>query len=281
MPMPRRGPYTKHSPSVIEAAVAEVLKREGPDSSKSLNSIARDHGIPKQTLSRHVQAAKADRPIADRAGRSTKLPRKVEKALIKWLLEQNELHICPSLGKVASKVQLLAALYKKRFKGKGQGGVINWARPSIRWVRAFMHRNGFSYRKPAPYSAAKQRAACSLPVIASFMQQYAAHLQQPFGNTAQKWGDRPDRIFNADETGFQRISRFSKGIAATGQKFAYRIGSEDKESITVFACANALGAHDTRRCCMHAKNSRGLAMALPMSITVSCCQPKSFCHVKT
>lgn len=239
MPVPCKRKQAKHDPKVIAAAVAEVLQQSGAEAAKSLNEIARSRGIAKQTLSRHVQAARAGKVIGAHGGQGRKLRRSVEKALAHWIAAQNKLHISPTLPKIISKAHQLAALQSRH--GQDSAGAAT-ARFTEQWAKRFMRRNGLTFRKPAPVSAAKQRAAASRPAVENFLQQWSAMLQSPFGSTDQTWADNLRRIYNADETGIQRIAKFCKGVALKGQKHAFRVASENKES-TVFAMANITGAH--------------------------------------
>ncbi|GFR89774.1 tigger transposable element-derived protein 6-like protein [Elysia marginata] len=53
----------------------------------------------------------------------------------------------------------------------------------------------------------------------------------------------PDRIFNADETGFAFAPVSKRVIAPTGMKHVYNICNNTKTQITVLACASAAGEY--------------------------------------
>lgn len=165
----------------VFTAVDEVLSQEGAAVPKSLRSIALKHRISRSALSRRVTARKAGTCIAARAGRQPKLGKFAEDLLKAWIIRENDLHISPTLDKVASKAAQLAGLQDLCFDNAGE----NRRRPTRKWVRRFMQRHNLSFRKPVPYSSAKQKAATNRPAITGFMQQLKGLLQQQCGSTGR------------------------------------------------------------------------------------------------
>ncbi|KAK3792635.1 hypothetical protein RRG08_023110 [Elysia crispata] len=53
--------------------------------------------------------------------------------------------------------------------------------------------------------------------------------------------DSPDRLYNADETGFSLCPKSKKMIAEKGSKHVYNLSSNTKNSVTVVACCSATG----------------------------------------
>ncbi|KAJ9524945.1 hypothetical protein QJQ45_005839 [Haematococcus lacustris] len=115
------------------------------------------------------------------------------------------------------------------------------ATPSRKWFSAFMSRHGLSLRKASPQTKARRAAAESQEALSNWYDNQLMPALQKRCNSRQTYKERPDRVFNADETGFQPYSN-ERVLAETGAKHVYQAAAANlKHSITCVAWGSADG----------------------------------------
>ena len=235
-PMPSR--YLRKKPLVPLESIGRAIQQLdqlGPTA--NLSEVAREHSVNRSTLRDRYSAHSKGLTVRDRPGAPTLLASPFESRLAHWTRESNNARLCPTVACFQYKAKNLAALEGKQFNGDS-GGL-----PSDAWCRDFCKRHHLSLRKPAPVSIAKLAAAADLPLILEFYEDWEAAVRRPFDDkTGATYLQHPERIFNCDETGYQRQHKHVRGMAEKGTKQAVRLGEPDnKESVTVLAFGSATG----------------------------------------
>ncbi|CAH0723926.1 unnamed protein product, partial [Brenthis ino] len=103
------------------------------------------------------------------------------------------------------------------------------------WLVGYKERYGLSLRTPENLSSG--RAICSNPtILADFYENLETIL------LTHDLVDRPDKIWNGDETGLMYVNKPTKIVTKMGKKYVYnRKYAEKGTTSTVLACINAAG----------------------------------------
>ena len=181
----------------------------------SVRKAAEEHGIPKSTLWDHVSG----RVISGaHSGPSCYLSTEEEAELERFLLG------AASIGYPRSRLEVMAIVGNKLGKPVTSG-----------WWESFCRRHPrITLHAGAPLS--KARAIASDPC---YIMEYFDVLEQTLKNNELL--DKPQLIFNMDETGVPLSPKGQKGVHEVGSKNPITITSGDKTQITVVACVSAAG----------------------------------------
>ena len=214
-PVPKH-PYTQAT--LIEAIRAVQEKK------LSLNKASQVFGIPYATLRDKVRGR---RPI--NAQPRTLLQAAEEERLLSWLKETAR----QGFGQTKSDIKdTVKAILDAR------GAITNSPdnRPSKQWVADFFKRHP-DLSERTPLALGKERALVTPSGLAAWFQEMKHYLD----TTSPHLLDSPDRLYNADETGFSLCPKSKKVIAEKCSKHMYNLSSNTKNSVTVVACCSATG----------------------------------------
>lgn len=241
----RKTPLDPGRQGRLEDAVAEVKERLGKRQQACWGSTAKKYNVSVSSLRYQVQGDRSrDLPppvTVKPPGAPLKLGPELEKKLMEWVLGMCEVNLTPTMLKLR---YTMAAVAKKRgieFLYK-DGSTL----PTVEFCMEFIKRNGLTYRKVAGISSSRQEAEGNLKRLENWIVVMQEVLGQPCviskkGKTLATYAQRPDRIGNADETGWQRQTAMEKGVMEKGTKASYRPVSESKESLTQFCWGTAEG----------------------------------------
>jgi hypothetical protein len=105
------------------------------------------------------------------------------------------------------------------------------------WFTAFSKRNNLSLRRSEGLSRARAAGATKLVV-----QKFYDSLEELMDSLSLN--DRPETIYNMDETGMPLNNRPPRVVAARGSREVNSLTSAERgENVTVVACCNATGAY--------------------------------------
>ncbi|XP_053408066.1 LOW QUALITY PROTEIN: uncharacterized protein LOC128559734 [Mercenaria mercenaria] len=111
--------------------------------------------------------------------------------------------------------------------------------PGYKWYRGFMERNKHTVEKRTETPLESSRAKVTPYVIDEWFHKYRMFISD------NELLDKPERIYNADETGFTMGSKSGKVIGPSKSVHAGPVphvsGGKSKERVTVMYCANAAG----------------------------------------
>ena len=187
---------------------------------QAVRRVALNYGIPKSTL--HDRISGKVTPGA-KSGPPAYLSPEEEDELVSFLND------CSSMCYARSKKQTIA-LVQRVVESKGLN-----VKVSDGWWKLFMKRHGtLTLRTAEPLSYA--RAVCSQPEI---LNHYYELLHQTL--IEHDLADKPNQIFNLDESGMPLDPCPPKVITQKGVKHSASITTGDKAQITTLACCSAAG----------------------------------------
>ncbi|XP_045116819.1 MFS-type transporter clz9-like [Portunus trituberculatus] len=110
--------------------------------------------------------------------------------------------------------------------------------PGKDWMRAFFKRHP-EIRERIGQPLGRERAIVTKDALGEWFQQMKHYLDtiDPTLLTS------PDRIFNADESGFNICPKTKKIISMTGAKHVYSVTSGKRQQVTMLACSSAMGQY--------------------------------------
>ena len=111
-------------------------------------------------------------------------------------------------------------------------------RPGKDWIQAFFRRHAqLSERRPQ--ALWKELAVVTRESLEAWFNEMKAYIDLQNPSLLMS----PDRIFNADESGFSVCPKTKKVISETGAKHVYAITSGSRQQVTALACISANGRH--------------------------------------
>lgn len=242
-------------------AVRQLMAARG-DSAEPFKwaPVAAQYRVSKEALRKRWKTAKStgdtDSPgklarqqSTVKAGVPTLLNAATELKLKEWVHESARVGMTASKDQLRVKGKLLLAI-QNRALGQRKKFPTENGLPGGKWARKFMERHGLVLRSVSHITAARSKADRNWQMTCSWFDQYEEELDKTCTKVLIKGKKRsltfrecPDRIFNADESGFQpRHSKKPKGVTAKGSAPPQRVGHlNDKQSMTVLPFANALG----------------------------------------
>lgn len=186
----------------------------------SVRQAAEEFNVPKSTLGDRVSGRTQMGSIS---GPAKILTDKEEDELVNFLIG------CSSIGYAKSRVQVIA-LINNMYKLKGiQRCVTNG------WWESFCRRHpDLTLRVAPPLSKGRSAASSS-----SILDRYFDILEE----TLEEYDliDKPNQIFNMDESGMPFQPKSPKGVFARGERHPFMFASGNKGQLTVVGCVNAAG----------------------------------------
>ena len=200
----------------------------------SLRELSKEFNIPKSVLHRHIAAATKGTQLKQK-GRTTVFSNDEILELKNCVIDMAELGFAPTL----SDIREIVTDYvnennhlkgKEIFNYKGVSGS-----PGPDWIASFMKTSGLSLKNATKLSKARSNATKN-PFIIN-------HWYDLLEETIDKLGlgDRPDLIWNADESGLPSEPKRCKVISLKGQPTLQIVTGSDRENMTVLAAASASG----------------------------------------
>ncbi|KAJ9512413.1 hypothetical protein QJQ45_012983 [Haematococcus lacustris] len=218
---------------MLTAAAQALFKYKRGAKRPSVRAVAKQHGVPRSTLGNFINRGGR---VAKR-GRPTALTEAEELQLV------NIVKGAQAQGRGVTRLDLLGAVQRacEVRVSKGLPHPFPQASPSSKWISAFMSRHGLSMRKASPQTKARRAAAESQHALTHWYDTQLMPALQKRCNSRQTYLERPDRVFNADETGFQPQSN-ERVLAETGSKHVFQAAAANpKHSITCVAWGSADG----------------------------------------
>lgn len=227
--------YNKWSPAALDEAIKSVMNGH-----LSLRAASQLYDIPFSTLHGKVQIKKKmqagltpTRPIENRIGHPTVLSSEMEDALVQraLFLDQRGLGLSP--------LQLRKAAFRLAEKNNLKHP---WNLESkvagIDWFRAFVKRHThLSLRKPEGLSRARAEGLNKAEVS-----KYFQNLEKILKD--YDLFDKPECIYNMDESGFPLNNRPTKVVSRKGKREVVSLTNVERgQNVTVAACMNASGAY--------------------------------------
>ena len=214
-PFSRRKQWTN---AQMEAAIKSVLT----STADSINSAAREHGVPTTTLKNRLSGRVAH---GTNPGPVPYLSSMEEEELVEYLSDANKV----GYGKTRRQVKVIAQ------RVATEKGVLRSARISDGWWRRFLQRHPqLSLRSGDSTAYVRMNA----------MNEENLTIYFDLLNTVLTDNDlkvHPEQIYNMDETGLPLNPRPPKVVAIRGQKKVRYQSSGLKSQITVLGCSSGTG----------------------------------------
>lgn len=214
-------PIPKYTYTLDQLLEAIRLVRQGK---MSILGASRVFRIPYGTLGDKLRGR---RPIKLQS--RTLLSGIEEERLVHWIKQSAQ----RGFGK--SRMDIREAV-KAIIESRGPTSTTDVSIPSKQWMKDFFNRHkDLSDRTPS--SLGKERALVSRQNLSIWFNEMKIFLDQEDSSLLLS----PERLYNADETGFSLCPKSKKIIATKGTKHIYSVGSNTKQNITVMACCSATG----------------------------------------
>ena len=216
---PKKRSYRSWKEEDMELALQAI------DRGMSLCKAAKEFGVPKQTISdRRNQKCKTTIP-----GRPTELSPEEEKALIDYIKFMATIAQPLTVPGIKAFAWSIAKRHKNTRFNKDK-------RPGHSWWDSFKkrNRNEITLRKPDSLDRGRSRMANQTVIDQHF---------NLLKKTLEELDilDKPDRLFNCDESGMAMDKITSKVIVQRKAKQAYSESKGNRDHITVHACVSAGG----------------------------------------
>ena len=188
----------------------------------SQRQAAKHYGVPRATLQKILDGKTC---VGTKSGRKPLLG-DLKNKLVDYAVNCASLGIGFGQKTVFRYAAQLAAKYKIKFKSRRQ---------SQKWWRLLKKRNNYMcLRRPEPTAAVQHMYMNHIKV-----EKYFKALESLLMKTGL--ADRPEQVWNMDETSVQLEHKPRCVLAQKGTKFLHARTSGNRETLTVIACVNAAG----------------------------------------
>ncbi|XP_071799787.1 uncharacterized protein [Asterias amurensis] len=209
--------------SNVNEAVHQVVENK-----MSIRNAARQYNLSYGFLYRRVSG---EVDVDSRNGPVPFFNAEEERALARWLSEMAKRGMGLSPGDFLDFVEGLLIKEKRNFKT---------SRPSYTWYYAFMARNSDVLQRRKDSVLESSRVRVTQDKVVEWFDSY-----REFVSDLQLL-DKPHRVWNADETGFQMGSKSGHVIGPTKSEYPSSLphlsGGSSKQRLTVMFCGSAEGA---------------------------------------
>ena len=203
---------------VLEKAIADVK-----NGSRNVSDAARYYRIPRSTLDDKVKGRHSRS-----SGRQTKLSADEEIALVEYIKYMDK--IAHPLGVL--EIKMFAWSIAKRSQNPDCFGD---AGPSNKWWRGFRKRHqSLTLRRPDKLDTRRRHTAKK-----SVVRKHFETLRETLQNSSLL--DKPERIFNVDETGIEMNRQTGKVVVDRFIKKHHQESVGEREHITANVCCSATG----------------------------------------
>ncbi|XP_031778828.1 uncharacterized protein LOC100680064 [Nasonia vitripennis] len=212
-----------YSESDLERAVEKCKKGE------SLRKVAQEFSIPRSTL---FVKLKGIVPLHAKKGPSTILFEAEEMRLVKWILDKAR------LGFPMHEDEVKVAV-KKVLDDEKRDSIFKNNKPGDKWMKLFLKRHP-EIKKKQTELISKSRASVTEEKLRDWFKEVRSYLEE---NNLCNVLERPESIFNGDETGLQLCPKSGKLLGPTKERNFYEIScGKEKECVTVLCSFSAAGA---------------------------------------
>ena len=213
----------KYSSEDVKHAIQRIKKGE------SFRKVSAETGIPKTTL---FNKLKENVPLDAKRGPKTVLEESEEERLKKWILDKAQLGFPMHADEVRIAVQ-------KVLNEAGRTSIFADNKPGEKWLQLFLKRHP-EIKKKNSEVISKSRASVTEQKLRSWFGEVKTYLEE---NNLIDILERPESIWNGDETGCQLNPKSGRLLGPTKEKNFYKISAgHEKESITVSCSFSAAGA---------------------------------------
>ncbi|XP_055883536.1 uncharacterized protein LOC129925957 [Biomphalaria glabrata] len=194
--------YIRHDIDVIKAALEDIQSK-----GMSLREAAKFHNLPVTTLHNKL---KGKNPLLSK---KTLLTVDEENKLAKWLIELAKYGFGKSNNEVLETVRAIIAARKDSTQSQEQIKL-----PTRQWLFRFFGRHP-ELSSRAPMSLGKERALVSPEAVSLWFTKF----EKAINSVDPTILISPNRIFNADESGFGFDKKNRKVVAFKGSKHIYKM----------------------------------------------------------
>lgn len=216
----KRGKTRQWSESNMMAAINHM--KSTPNASVRKTAIS--FSVPRTTLRDRLSGRIS---VDAKPGRKPHLDSSLENKLIDYATNRAKMGIGFGKSQFLKYAGKLAKKHKRGFKRET---------PSNRWWRLVKSRHAGKLTLRQPEGTASVREQCMDPVKVA---KYFTALKQVMEESDLL--DKPNNLWNMDETGLQLDVKPKKVATEKGTKHLHSITSGNRETITVIACVNAHG----------------------------------------
>uniref|UniRef100_A0A2C9KBT2 HTH CENPB-type domain-containing protein n=1 Tax=Biomphalaria glabrata TaxID=6526 RepID=A0A2C9KBT2_BIOGL len=211
-----------HDLEVVKAAIHDI-KVNGI----SIRQAAKIHNIPSSTLNDKVSGRQ---PLVPNRSLLTK---EEENKLVLWVIELFKCGFRKSNEEVRETARAIIAARKINSESQEQIQL-----PTRQWLHGFYARHPEIPRITIMDLQRKMET-----ISPSSVELWFKKLQETINSIDPSILSSPNRIFNADEMGFQFDTKSNNVKACKGSKNVYKIKSDTQTQVTVLACCNAVGQY--------------------------------------
>ena len=195
----------------------------------TVKACARRYNIPRETLRDHVSGRRGVLGSSKGGcGRGTALAPDVEKQLADCLRAMSK------NGFGLNKTEVIN-LVEEYIKSTGITTRFKNNRPGQDWWLSFKFRHNLSLKKPEALEHSRKVHGCDPFVISEFYDRLETAIND-LGLT-----NKPQNIYNCDETSFCHDPTKTKVVAAVGKPCHRYTAASGRENTSVLACVNAAG----------------------------------------
>ena len=207
-----------------EESLVKALK-DLEENKLSLRAAAGQYGIPRSTL--HDYAIGKSK-VGSTSGPDTVLTREEEEELVEWALKMAD------IGYGQTRRQICEAV-KRILDHTKRSNPFTENRPGKDWWYGFLRRHPkVAMRQPQALQASRA-SACTAEVLDKWFHEFEQFLLQ------HDLLDKPNCIWNCDESGFPLCPKSGKVLAPQGARNVYHITGNNKQQITTLCCISAAG----------------------------------------
>ena len=209
----------RYTQEAVERALDVVRSKQ-----MSLRKASKVFGIPYATLGDKLRGR---RPVT--ASPRTVLTSEEEIKLVKWMVELSK----RGFGRTRNDMR---DMVKRILDDRGEKTVFKDNRPGKAWIAAFFKRHP-ELSERMSLALGKERAVVTRDTLKSWFEEMKLSIDAVDPTILTS----PDRLFNADESGFSICPKTKKVISMTGTKHVYSVTSGSRQQVTVLACISAIG----------------------------------------
>ncbi|GFO44056.1 tigger transposable element-derived protein 6-like protein [Plakobranchus ocellatus] len=200
----------------------------------SFRKASATFGIPLGTL---VDKVKGRRPLHTEKNTSSLLTPGEEQKLVEWLIALAGSGFGRTVDDLRMTAKRLIDLRREK-EGSPSSATSEDSTPSRAWAYHFVKRHP-QLTKRSPVSLGKERAVICSDAVRGWFEE----LRSCCDAIDPELLKSPQRLFNADETGFSFDPKSRKVIAQKGAKHVYKVTANSKKQVTVLACTSAAGQY--------------------------------------
>ena len=202
-----------------------------------MRKLSDKYNVPIATLHRYLNYQKEGKTIPEKdvRGCKTVFTAEEERQLTNCITELARIGFAPSLNEIGDVVRSYVE-YNDHERGKRSFHYKNvLVYPGPDWMRNFLKCNKLSLKQATKLSIVRHNATRNPFIVYHFYEIVAKALDD------LEIGDRPDLIWNADETGLPHEPKKCNAVSQKGQKTLQIVTGADRENVMVLAACSGSG----------------------------------------